>query len=280
MVEDIPIKVFGSSVAQTLSKLQDIINGLDYARRWWNGDNVSAVTLQWKPNGATGDTMQAVVKGVGPGADFANLQPQFDLVLDSFVILVNIPVWREGGWTGNSDLASAGSAAEMASIITCTFSPALDLPAPTTCQFTTNATIQTEDDGYILINDSQSPNVAFVIVEAEDIDGTNANYSTVAATGDASGDNISRYTPPGTSEQSIEDTGLSWDVKRVAVFCVLRNNSSTVSFQVRASISGGGAAKTYYTRYKVVDTSSTDPRVFFIGTINLPRKLKIGRAHV
>jgi hypothetical protein len=60
-VEEISISVLGSSPSNAISNLNTLINLVEQAARYANGDNVAAVTLQVEPQGVTAGQWKALV---------------------------------------------------------------------------------------------------------------------------------------------------------------------------------------------------------------------------
>ena len=284
VVENIPVRVFGTTAALCLAAVQDIVEALDQASVWARGGNASAVLVKYLPDGTSlGTALEAACLGTPDSApSMVNFTPEYDTTLAEFQLFITIPLVRRGAWLGAAENhTSQSTRAEMASVATCTFSGgATDFPSPhdLVIDFAAHGTGLEQGDptGYILVSGKGTNGLH--IIEAEDIYG--GKFADQSSHNDASGNNFSRYTPTGTTERSLKGfaSTIFTAAQCVGVFAMLRNNSSTYSFLVRAAVGIADDQQDIYTRYTVIDTSSQNPRPVFLGSVAIPPGATVNNA--
>ncbi len=97
------VLISADSKTNARAALFDLIMAFDYADRWWHGDSTASVAsrIKWI-NNDSGDTYEAVIKGVGDGTDtpqeWALLPARYRTDSDDWVIGPVSVAFRRGPW--------------------------------------------------------------------------------------------------------------------------------------------------------------------------------------
>jgi hypothetical protein len=272
VVEDIPIRIFGTSAADAYSKAHTLNVLLDQAERWWlKKQSVNPVKLYYSPPAATvssiASPLRAIILGRADNDDgnMLTLPPTFNKGVGGYVIDgIHLKLLRRGAWSGASDNTGASGSAANATVLTQAFGVTHPTSSPLSVEIggfnkTSTPTIKA---GYLCVG-SQSSDVQ--VVEAEG--GTAAKFTSVNdAANLARGNNVLRYTPTDvlaatSGSISLTTTGGA----PVAVIAAVRNNSATTTWLLHANLSGTVAAGS--TPDIAIDASSTQPRLVLLGTV-------------
>lgn len=271
VMEEIPVRVFGTTAAQALSKLHELTQEIDQAERWRLGQDVSAVLVEYKPDGSgLGARLKAACWGSPDNAEnLLELPVTFNEWIRAYEINpVRIPIKRAGLWLDGSESPAASAASTHPTIKQVIFSNNLRLPAPvsvTLSGFTGSFDSGSNPLGsqaYLVV---ASNSLKIKLVEAETATAVapgSGTFNTAVDTG-ASNGNIRKLVP-----NSLGSYTLSWTVSpaypnsgnNVYVFLAsLRNNSSTVRYTITASLTDN--IKTVSSPPVVVDTTKVAPQI-------------------
>jgi len=279
VIEEQEIHVTGADTAAALANLRTLNNLLDQAERWRRHDPVAPVTMQFVPQGSTihsssGTKLVAVVLGRAPGdtSRSALVLPQDTLAsgLTKYILSVRLRLYRRGQWLGIAATGSGSSGAN-GTVHQVSFSgvPVVSTPVTLTLKGFNTSTTQNLPASLLLAAGGLNRVSRF---EAESMTAT--GYTSVAdAANNASGGSVLRYTPTGTAfatSGALSSVGLD-NCRRFAIYAVVRNNSGTTTWRVKALLHRNDTAGvTFETPEVLIDTSTTNPRVVFLGELVRP----------
>lgn len=277
VIEEIELHITGADAATAYSNLQSLNRLLDQAERWARGDYVNAVLLRFAPQGSTVSSNSAPLRvpilGRAPGDTShtpVTLPQTFgETGLTKFVLGVRLHIWRSGLWIDSAaESGVSSSGVQQPGIMTATFASSHTTSSPIvlTLNDLNNSNASSLTNSVLLATDAANK---LQIIEAEAMTAT--GYTSVAdAANDARGGSHLRYTPTGTTfaasgvNTSIGSPSTAW--RQFTVFAAVRNNSGTTSFRVRAVFQRGSGGPSITTPERLIDVSSTQPRIFFVGT--------------
>jgi hypothetical protein len=266
VVETIPLRVFG---ADPLGWLHRLAAALDEAEEKWSR-GAGGIVLNYKPNNSTLATaLQTPLVGLPEGAGgLFDLPVSFnqDLTVKE-INPVRLQLKRGGAWLGAEETRSrTNGTINNPGVMTpsSNFTDTVTLPSPYEFSFTLSAPVGAPTAGMLLCARSSS---FLKLLEGEDGSGT--NFTGVSLGGTESGGDVGRYSPADTNPNEIEwtITGLDTGVRRLGIVINLQNNSSTVTYRIRAKCETGA-----YSRMRIVGTSDNDPQVFLYGIVVSPYK--------
>jgi hypothetical protein len=268
--EDLSCNILGTTAALAWQNLDTLIRLLDKAERWWlRNENISPVVLKYAPQGSTihsnATPMQAVVLG-RVGSDELNGVDLPSNVNDAGFIFqihdVRVLCLRRGGWTGLSETPATSASSANPSVLTRAFASTHPINSPvdiTIGGFDRTAT-PTIKGGYLCIgsnvNDIQFGTPSLV-----------TGYTSVADSANlAKFGFVVRYTPTTTNPVLSGSGVLGAAVSgTIALYAAVRNNSLTTSFQISGVMNGQSGSS--QTPYQLVDTSSQNPRLIYLGEV-------------
>lgn len=272
LFEPIPLRVFGSSVDAVLGKLHDLAVAVDQANRWKAEENVTAVILNYRPDGSTmTNPAQATVFGSPDSVgEILNLPITFNEMLRAYEANpITLNLERLGVWLGDEESENTSVTSTNPEIeTTSTFSDVPDLNSPVDIDVDGFSTSHTADgsDGFLFIADA-SNKLQLIEGEAE-ASRTAPGAGTILdqAITAASGGNVIRCVPGALGDYEINYNLSSFNdgVRAVEIVAVLANNSSSISWDVWAELTWSAYNRTSG-RHKLIDTSTTDPRILSLG---------------
>lgn len=270
--EDLSCNILGTTAALAWQNLDTLTRLLDKAERWWlRNESISPVLLKYVPQGSTihsnGTPLQAIVLG-RVGDDELNGVDLPDNVNDAGFIFqifdVRVLCMRRGAWTGLTETPATSSSLANPAVLTRAFASTHPINSPvdvTIGGFDKTAT-PTIKAGFLMvgsnINDIQFAQPTLV-----------TGYTSVADSANlAKFGFIVRYTPTVTTAVLSGNTFISGSAMSgtVGLYATVRNNSATTTFQIAGIMTGPfGSAQT---AYQTIDTSTTNPRVIFLGEVS------------
>jgi hypothetical protein len=269
--EVLEISVEGSTQTELAQRLERLTQLIEQARRLMRGENVTPVIFQYRiDDSALADPLQSLIVGPAESGDVLTLPESFDNYTQLKTGDAGDPVvWRfrrRGALLGDEETRSrTNGTINNPGVMTpsSNFTDTLTLSSPYTFSFTLSAPVGAPTAGMLLCARSSS---FLKMLEGEDGSGT--NFASASPGGTESGD-IGRYSPADTNPNEIEwtITGLDSDVRRLGIVINLQNNSSTVTYRIRAKCETGA-----YSRMRIVGTSDNDPQVFLYGVVVSPYK--------
>ena len=262
--EEMAIKVKGTSETDCLGNLQTLVELFDQANSWGMDENVTAVEIQIQPKGSS-TTVDAVIwdTDVIAPSDLTWLGATSEYVLQP-VILRFV---RRGLWLGTTETeTSSASTGNPAVLTSSTFTDTADIlwPYDAHAQFSNDPSFST--GGFYMAFSDQADKLAVVEGEA----GTNTNMTDTAVAA-ASGGNVARTNTGGTTAKFTwaVATNLDSTLRKIQIFAMVRNNSSTISYTLTASYEYS-ALLTTTGKNVIVDTSSQNPQLIDLGIITSP----------
>lgn len=276
VVENITLEVKGGTRAQALENLNNLVRLLKLAEEWRNDMTANITTtptiFQWEPQGSTGGPWEAVVVGrVDKTRNYLSLPVKFheDMVLYT-IHGVKLEFVREGEWLGETETTSASVAAATGDLMTVSFANDISIPSPTKLVVEGLGSAASPSNWSNLIVAYSEDDIR--IVKGSDL--TDASFVNDAANNPL-GDSgfVAQVEGSSSYDSTIILFGTPIQHKTVAVYAVLRNNSSSASWSVYVETREVSTQSNGTTRVTVVDASTDDPRVHFLGTIQSARKL-------
>lgn len=270
VIEEFEIMVRGATAAIALANLQTLSSLLDQAERWGRLEPVTAVRLQYQPNGsALASPVEAVVMGYDADSSFIGMSTTIEQRGNAVIGPIKLRFKRGPLWIG-ADVAATSSAVASGNTMTATFASAASVMSPVKLEINSSAFNYSNTpglpDGYVLVASSTG---RLVFIEAESALATGwTSVSDAQARGGAvarSGSAVNYYTTL---------PGVSIDARVFAVFASVRLNVTTgvpVATLVTTLTSHG----TNVSNTKVFDTATDDgmPHIRFLGTFALPGAL-------
>ncbi len=281
IVEEITVNITGASVDAVLANVNTLMTLIENAERWRNGENVAGVVIKFSPGGSTvssaASPMQAVILGRAPGdtSPVVNLPGTFESKLlagGKYVLGVRLRFLRRGLWLHTTETKTAALVdnGEIATLQTFTARKAL---SPCDIALTRVDGRSTFPSGYLLVadGDASGANKALEILNAESMTAT--GFTSVSdASRLARNTNVLRYTPTGTTETNTGSQNFAGAISGgsgpLAIFANVRNNSSTTSFKLRASVVFSGSKTQYTPRIVIPAQASAYPKWMYVGMVN------------
>ena len=287
VVETINIGVKGATAALCLAALGTLSDLLDQAEAWSRGENVTAVYIEYEPPGsALAASVKAVITGRPDFGSFITLPSKAGGILleNAYVIGTNndpitLSFKRRGLWLGATEQeVDAGGLEDMpyheiSDAFTDNFKVLCPFEARTSFVWDDSTTIA-DNEAYFCFTNSGSK---MALIEGESW-GTAAGEFVDTVDTDASGGNVVRFTPVDTDNNTLQMDftayGFDTTVRRFQIFAVLANNHATTTFDtyfswynLDSSVSSGN------TKTKVIDASTTNPKIFYWDEFALPDQL-------
>jgi hypothetical protein len=266
VVEQITVDVRGSTGATCLANLAKLSQLLDQAERWARGEPVAAVLLACQPQGSTlAAALSCVILGRAGESALSTPATFNDLLMCYEIPDVQISFQRRGQWLAAEETKTvvASAATEIPTVCAVTFDSAAAIASP--AYVLAGGLNVNKNASFLLIADAANK---IAILEAESF-GTSAPWSSVAdSANNARGGSLLRYTPAGTTtvRNTLNLAVLPANVRRLNVYMALRNNSATVTWRLRAVGNVDGTTEVS-TPEIIVDSSTTVPRIVFLGTL-------------
>jgi len=278
------LSISGTDKGDVLSELSTLINLLDQASAWMEGEPVNPVYMSYRPeDSATGITLQAFIKGPPSFGDYLTIPSHFDsgvigggAVLGTNADPIILQYRRAGLWLDGeeTETATATSANPEEKTLT-TFSESAPIPWPydftvTFARTSTNTFQLMGYYGYLAITNAATK-IAFF--EAESGSLSDANFTSMADT-TASGGNMMRL-DTGVDENSVcyigETTIASISgVREIQFFTMVRNNSSSLTYDVQLHWQEAGSNSEYTGRIITLGTANNDPQLLDLGVMYIP----------
>lgn len=236
--ESIPVHVRGATAAAALDNLVALVNMLDQAERFWRGEDVDPVLLEYLPtNSNLGTPLQTEVLGaVNDTAAWLRLSPYVNDASNYEMPEIEVRILRRGDWLAEEDDVSPAGSAQPA-IVTVTFGEDVPLFSPVTLRA---ANIKYQNDSGLVIPKGlwfvAADATKLKLLEAEDFDSSGATTSTCTSQVDAnasSGD----YARFDTGQDGYWNLGLS-DINGslIGVYGMCRQTSGSAVWQLTTEI--------------------------------------------
>jgi len=277
VMERIPLRVFGSTAAAALGALHDLTAALDQAERWRLNDRVDPVLIEYQPNGSTlSNSLQAVVFGaLDSGQDIVGLSPRFHSDLRVYEIELELGFIRAGLWLTAEDNDTSSSVSNPG-LMTATLGSSHDISSPVRLVVDgfNKTTLSGGINGYLAVANHAGKLTSFDEAEDYSVDSVPGSGTFNTSSDSAASGGSIRKLVPNSAGVYVLTRGLSVgyaanepDEMTYALLMSVRNNSSTISYQVYGEWSHFGVD--VQTKPIVIDTLSQNPQVVNLGTINL-----------
>jgi len=243
VVEEFTVQIKGTNAPTCLANIRILKNLLDQADRWSRDETPAAVEIRYSQKGGTvssdSNPLRAVILGKVPGAKSAlTLPPDFerDAGTRFWVAGIRVRFRRQGDWKSNTETTNGSAAIDNGSIATIVFGTTPAIPSPVRIDITNFVTVEdllNPAGAFVAVVDKAN---GIVIVEADAVAGSHADFSDFNDGNQQSGPDVLRFTPSTTAEveTQVHTVGaIAAGTKRAAVFAVVRNNSSTTTFRLR-----------------------------------------------
>lgn len=267
VTEEIRLHVYGATTAAALANLAVLAQLIDQADRWYRGETVAPVRIEYLPQGSTmASTAQSLILGFAGDAGPVGLPMSFNDRLMLFEISdVSVRFVRDGAWYGPEETITIARGTHP-SVGSGTFATSAAHLSPVKVALgplPEQLTITSYDTGYLLLADRSS---RLQILEAETMALATRFTTDIDAARNPSGTGVLVYTPTDTLEwNSALGTVTLSAGKRVGIIAAVRNSHATTTFQVRVEVDGGADRNLATTRPYLVDASTTDPRIVLLG---------------
>lgn len=272
VTEEIRLDVYGSTTADALSNLAVIAQLIDQADRWYRGEAVDPVRIEYRPQGSTMTAIpRSLIFGFADGAGPVNLPVTFNDALMVYEIRdVSVRFVRDGAWYDHAEDTFQATSTSHPSVASGSFAASASHLSPVVIEFGSFPDVldlDAYDTAYLLVADRAS---RLQIIEAEDLATPPINQFTTDA--DAarkpSGTGVLVYTPIDTSEDNTASGTVTVAAgKRIGIVAAVRNSHASTTFAVRVEISGPAERSLATTRPYLVDTATTDPRIVLLGVV-------------
>jgi hypothetical protein len=283
----IALTIKGTNKGNCLTKLGTLSDLLDQAEAWAKGENVAAVYVEYWPEDSTlAASVKAVIVGPPSFGDFLQVPGHFDgdaigggMRLGTNNDPIYLQFRRRGLWLGATEQEADTDSIqdmphhEVSSTFTDNFKVLCPFEARTSFVWDDSATLD-DNEAYFCFTNSGTK---MALIEGESW-GTAAGEFADIVDADASGGYVVRFTPADTNNNTLEMDftayGFDTTVRRFQIFAVLANNHATTTFDtyfswynLDSSVSSGN------TKTKVIDASTTNPRIFYWDEFALPDQL-------
>lgn len=264
------------SAADCISKLRALVNLLDQAQRWYDGEFVAGVSVWYQPKGsALTNPSKARIIANDTDRSMLSLPALYDDVGTVWRILgVQIKFWRMGLWLNDTDTGTFAATANGSIASPVAVSNSTGVASP--CDITItglNGTSQpyTAAKSVLILADTISGN-SRIISQRASLLATGAYTSVADAANSPKFATVLRYTPATTSFVDTAVISRSAILGRVcAVYATVRNNSATTQFRVKVRlVSLSGSSNYTETQEVLIDNSSAVPRVVNLGVLTVP----------
>lgn len=270
--EEIRLNVYGTTMANAFANLAIIAQLIDQADRWYRGEAVAPVRIEYLPQGSIlAATVRTLVFGFAGDAGPVALPGNFNDRLMLYEISdVSIRFVRDGAWYGTEEFLVTGTA-PLTSVNSGPFTNSATHLSPVKVEIgplPESGTIPAYDTGYLLLADRAA---RLQVIEAEAAMAFGSFTTDADAAREPSGTGVLVYTPPDTLENFSMIASVSLGTPRyVGIVAAIRNSHATTTFQVRVELNGSHGPSSVSqgsTRPYFVDASTTDPRIVLLGVV-------------
>ena len=274
--ETMSISVSGSSKANALANLGKLSDLLDQAEAWGQGENVTAVYLEYEPDGsALAASVKAVIIGASdfgpiisePG-DFTFIKGDSRYSIGHNADPITLSFKRRGLWLGATETeVSSTSTGNPAKLTSATFTDTASIlwPYDAGVSFTSSSSAATIDVDSIWIAFANSSDKIY-FSEAE----TMGNGSSTVVSGASSGNVHQQTASSGALILYDTSTGMNSSVRKAAMFVVVKSSGTTTNWDIygRAWVASQGGQ--IDTRTHRIAADDTDVQTISLGIVSLP----------
>jgi len=260
--EEITLHISDTTAAGCYTRVDTLTRLIEQARRWYLGENVSAVLVKFSPPSATvsssGTPLQAAILGgsvtLSPDIEFTGTVP--------FIRNVVLRFRRRGQWLLSTTTDDSSSTSN-GSLAVCDLTAAISNIGPTKVGFT-NYVSSASDSGFMLVSSNDGGDRVAIV---DPTGATTTNWTTSNESANfAPYTSVLRYTPAATTESTSGQATISLSSGTLyAVFASIRNNSSSTSFRVRATMSSTTGETILPYTYIAPYSGAAQPQWYFLG---------------
>jgi len=279
----VTVEVLGATADACWSNLSNIYKLFALAQDWYSGNPTQGpVLISFSPDGSTttssGSPLTAVLtRPVGQGVQVPNQEPSYSSTGGFTLPGVVLTFERQGEWCYPYSSSSASdyfiSAASATNVVVTSASLSAlspgSIPRPAGFGlFLTSGSL----GGF-----TNRPNGALAITSGSSgitvatITASGGQFTRVADSANfpRSGSSITRFTPTGTTVQTLSgiDSGSNLDKSRPVYVLSVRNNSTSYSYRIRLKVYDFTNTGYQYTTWRIVDGSTTNARLVFFPAI-------------
>ncbi|MFO7537622.1 MAG: hypothetical protein R6X32_06130 [Chloroflexota bacterium] len=241
--EEWSIRVEGDDVDEVMERYRRLSNFGNLARQWWDGENVTARRVAYRPRTSTAVVGEDVL--IPPWTIRA--PSDFDFVPDGVGLgtrsnPVRLRFTRRGYWTrGSQTVAQSGVAANQPDTIVADFAASNDITGPMIVRMAMGYGSSVTGLRGVLMASNHISSIA--IKEAEDVATLVSSGGSNVAIGAARGGNVRRFTASASQQSAYYEltVGQKTRLKRARVYALIKNNGNS-QWLIRSKIGPGSAA--------------------------------------
>jgi hypothetical protein len=244
VVETMALEIKGTSESDVLANLGILSDLLDQAEAWGRGEDVTAVYIEYEPDGsALADGVRAVITGPPPFGSFLTMPSNFAIVYRDgrFRIgdnsnPVTLSFTRRGLWLGATETETASTSTGNPAILTTTIftdTASILMPYNAYLDFELSASAKEPiaNEMYFCFTDAANK---LQIEEGEGRDGDTGSPSTTVQT-DSSAGNVLRWgsgNAGGTATWNDPFNSFNSDIRQIMLIAVMRNQTAGTTADV------------------------------------------------
>lgn len=271
VVETIVLDIHGETAAEARAALETLNDILEQADAWYLGENVPPVIVRVHMfDSEEAEPLQSVVMGRAEDSPYLlRLQPNFNDQQAVFEIEnVEIQFIRRGLWLAPAEERTMVLPKTNPALMTLDMGERLSRLSPTTIRITGfDDSTPMIGSGFLIVT-GVSPVSSFgrniQIYKAADMNGGTAFSTEDDSAHLAHDDDVLQIDAASNQSGTITINNVYAETTRISLFAAVRNNSSSAAWRVRPSSTG---FVTTYDRWRLIDPSSQQPRIIFVGTL-------------
>lgn len=275
--DEIHCEISGATAPDAYANLNALVMLLLQAKRFARGEGVSPVKLQYSPDSAGVSSsvapLQALVLDVGNEEDLSGvtITERFEEAGRNFVIEEVVISLKRSVWILGTDIASS-TATNNGAIASVTLGVSADYFSPTDVVFNSHITGRDVQPSFIVVASGASP---IQVAGAANTSGFPSGDPRWTYFNNSANQPRTTHVMRYTGSSLGEGIGYAYNTvsvtkgKRYTVLVSVRNNSSSVSFGLRAGLVLGGGGPAVYTDLRTIKpyVGSAAPGYISLGTV-------------
>jgi hypothetical protein len=268
VVETMALSIVGTSESDVLANLGTLSDLLDQAEAWGRGENVTAVYIEYEPDGsALAASVKAVITGPPPFGSFLTMPSNFAIVyrdgrfrIGDSTNPITLSFTRRGLWLGADETKAAStSTGNPAILTTATFTDTASILMPYNAyldfELSASAKEPSANEMYFCFTDAANK------LQIEEGEGRNSDTGspTDPVQTDASAAEVLEWgsgNAGGTASWNDPFNSFNTDVREIMLIAVMRNQTASTTAEVYWNY-GPTTAITNETRHYVLDGDVT-----------------------
>lgn len=271
VAQPVTVTIIGGTQVTCYDNLTRLITLLDQAENWYRDVPVSAVRLVIQTYQNAPEVYRYILGQVGDDDPFASVEATYDTSVPGgrYIIGgVTLNLQCTGAWEADIEGNAGSSVVTTPAVMTAT------LTSSNNNYSRMRVTLVKDNlgnDGAIRQNNYATILFASTAAKLAVVD--SASFSTPAGTSnvaDAGNDPLGttvKRLQASTTERSISVSGAPSGQRRFGIYAAVRNNSASATFYLRGEVTDGEDTP-IRTPYYTVDTSTTLPRIVYLGQVN------------